>query len=123
MRRLSLVVMLVAASAFATACGYEHTSSRGLAPSSTATAPAVNNAPATSPLAGMWVSAQAVTLPSAASCGNFQWEITSQTATSITGNFSTVCAGNITISGTAAGQLNGSTVPITASGTASLPGI
>jgi hypothetical protein len=84
MRRLSLLVTLVAASTFATACGYEHTSSRGLAPSSTGTAPAANNAPATSPLVGMWVSAQAITIPSAASCGNFQWEITSQTATSIT---------------------------------------
>jgi len=115
--------MLVGASAFATACGYEHTSSRGLAPSGTATAPAANNAPATSPLVGLWVSAQAIAFPSAASCGNFQWAITSQTSTSVTGNFSTVCAGNISISGTAAGQLNGSTVPITANGTASLPGI
>jgi hypothetical protein len=49
--------------------------------------------------------------------------VTSQTVTSIAGNFSTVCAGNLTISGTAAGQLGGDGVPITARGTASLPGI
>ena len=121
MRTLS-VAALVAASAFATACGYQHNSS-GLAPSSLGTPAATNNTPVTTPYVGTWVSAQSVTFPSPSSCGNFQWEVTSQTATSIAGNFSTVCAGNLTISGTAAGQLNGNTVPITATGTASLPGI
>jgi hypothetical protein len=121
MRSLTVLVSLVAASAFATACGYEHNSS-GLVPSGPGT-PAAANTPVTTPLVGTWVSAQSVTFPSPSSCGNFQWEVTRQTTTSIAGNFSTVCAGNLTISGTAAGQLIGDRVPITATGTASLPGI
>jgi hypothetical protein len=56
MRTLSLVATLAAASAFATACGYQHNSS-GLAPSSLGTPAATNNTPVNTPYVGTWVSA------------------------------------------------------------------
>jgi hypothetical protein len=50
--------------------------------------------------------------------------VSSQTPTSIAGTFSAVCAGGVTINGTASGQLvNYTTVPMTATGNATLPGI
>jgi hypothetical protein len=50
--------------------------------------------------------------------------VTSQTATSVAGTFEADCAGGITVSGTAQGQLvNSTTVPIVVNGTANLPGI
>jgi hypothetical protein len=71
---------------------------------------------------GLWAS-QSIAAPSAASCGKFQWSVSSQTTTSVTGTFSAVCAGGVTITGTASGQLvNSTTVPITVTGNASLPG-
>jgi hypothetical protein len=71
---------------------------------------------------GLWAS-QSIAAPSPASCGKFQWSVSSQTPTSISGTFSAVCAGGVTISGTASGQLvNDTTVPITVTGNASLPG-
>src|SRR5262249_30839522 len=65
------------------------------------------------------------TVPSPSSCGNFQWNVTSQTATALAGTFSATCGGGIAITGEASGQLvNSTTVPITVKGTAVwLPGI
>ena len=62
-------------------------------------------------------------MPSASSCGNFQWTVSNQTETSLSGSFFIECAGNITINGTAQGQINGNSVPITATGTANIPGV
>jgi hypothetical protein len=73
-------------------------------------------------LLGTWAS-QNLTVPSASSCGNFQWTVTSQTETTLAGNFFIECAGNITITGSARGQLNGNSVPMTATGTANIPGV
>ena len=39
------------------------------------------------------------------------------------GTFFIECSGNITINGTAQGQLNGNSVPMTATGTANIPGV
>ncbi|HEV3218062.1 MAG TPA: hypothetical protein VGZ27_20210 [Vicinamibacterales bacterium] len=72
-------------------------------------------------LMGNWAS-QSIAAPNPKSCSNFQWSVTSQTTASLSGTFSAVCAGGVTISGTASGQLvNTTTVPITVTGNASLP--
>lgn len=71
---------------------------------------------------GVWGS-QSITPPSPSTCTNFQWRVTSQTATSLQGEFFAECAAGLSITGTASGQLVNGTVPLTVSGTASMPGI
>ena len=74
-------------------------------------------------LIGTWVSQQVDGFPGPNSCSNLQWRVTSQTATSLAGEFAAVCAGGVSILGTASGQLNGTEVPMQANGTATLPGL
>jgi hypothetical protein len=123
-RTLRLLAILAAAATFSAACAVE-SSSNILAPTSLAsTIPSATPAtsPSTSPYAGIWVS-DAVTIPSPGSCGNFQWQVTNATASSLAGNFYATCAGNIAIKGSASGQLVGTTVPLTVSGTATYAGV
>lgn len=57
-------------------------------------------------LTGTW-SSPAPAIPTSWSCGNFQWSINSQTASSLAGEFYAICAGVVLIHGNASGQLNG----------------
>ena len=112
----SLLAVLLAASAFATACAFEqHTNT--LAPSGPG-AGVANNTPAPASYVGTWGSAQTVATPTPSTCGNFQWQVTSQTATSLSGTFSIACGGGLTVSGSATGQLDGNAVSIALTGTA-----
>ena len=61
--------------------------------------------------------------PGANSCADLQWRITSQTPTSLAGEFAATCADGVSIMGTASGHVNGAEVPMEASGTATLPGM
>lgn len=72
---------------------------------------------------GAWTSQNVATSFNPGQCGNFQWQITTMTATSATGTFSAVCAGELALKGTAEGKLEGLTANITASGTGSSPTI
>src|SRR4051812_13267470 len=132
-RSVSILATLAAAALMTTACGFEH--------STDVLAPTAVNAPAATPaagggapgsggtssapsLVGTWTSTNATpTLPSPSTCGNFQYQIASQTSSSIAGTFTATCGGGLTISGNLTGQLDGTAVSITVSGTASLPGI
>jgi hypothetical protein len=126
---LSRVWVVGFATLMTTACAFDHQTSV-LVPTS---ADAVNNPPpavsgggnsSTPSLLGTYVSASAApTLPDPKTCGNFQYQIASQTPTSISGTFTGQCGGGLTISGSASGTLNGTAVTLTASGTASMPGI
>jgi len=126
---LSRVCVVGFATLMTTACAFDHQTSV-LVPTS---AEAVNNPPpavsggghsSTPSLLGTYVSASAApTLPDPKSCGNFQYQIASQTPTSIAGTFTGQCGGGLTISGSASGTLNGTAVTLTATGTASMPGI
>ncbi len=122
------ILTLAATAALATACGFER-SQTILTPTDVAgSAPSANKGnpspgASTSSLVGTWASAQAPLLPSPSSCGDFQWQVTSQTANSVSGTFSVRCGGGLIVSGTASGTINGNQMPMTASGTASLPGI
>ena len=120
-RITSALTALVATAVLTAGCRSER-SSTPLVPSSTTGAVANNTSnPATSSLVGPWASKSVAALPSSDTCGNFQYQITSQTANSIAGTFSGVCGDGIAISGLASGQLNGTSVPLTVTGNATLP--
>jgi hypothetical protein len=113
---------LVALPLTAAACTFDH-SNNIVAPS----VPALPSSPAfgggSGPLTGIWASEQQLTLPASWTCGNFQWNVTSQTESSLAGDFSALCAGIVAVSGSASGQLNGNEVPLVLSGIASVQGI
>jgi hypothetical protein len=83
-------------------------------------APAPGNAGG---LTGLWASQAGTGIPASWDCSAFQWNITSQTTTSVAGDFSARCSGVVTVSGTATGQLNGNEVPFQVTGTASIAGV
>jgi len=120
---LSLIGALAAAVVVTVGCGFEHSRSV-LGPSSTDGAASGNtNTPTGPSLVGAWTSNTLATLASPGSCGNFQYQIMSQTTTVIAGTFSGVCGGGITISGTVTGVLSGTSVALTVTGTASIAGV
>src|SRR5205823_2663870 len=128
-RSLSLSVALVATLAFA-ACGFEHATSV-LAPTSSPSGGGSSPTPnPTSPnsgassIVGVWTSRDIVSsLPSPNSCGNFQYQIASQTASSITGTFTATCGNGMVLSAMASGQVNGNNVTITLDGSGSMQGL
>lgn len=115
-------IAAVALSLTAAACAFDH-SSNIVAPS----VPALPSSPAPNgvagPLTGIWASEQQLILPASWTCGNFMWSVTSQTESSLDGDFSALCAGIVVVSGSASGQLNGSEVQLALSGIASVQGI
>ena len=67
---------------------------------------------------GTWIG-PTVAAPTAQSCTNLQWKITSQTATQITGDFTGTCAGGIILAGTVVATItDATTIPWAASGNA-----
>jgi len=117
MKRFRTFALILATAAVAAAgCNVQHSSSSAiqvLQPS--AVIPS---------LLGSWTSQSITALPGApATCGTFQWTVTTQTETDIAGTFSATCAGGVTITGTASGHIDGTSVPITVSGSATLAGV
>ena len=119
--RLARPVIVVLASLPAIGCAYQHSTSvtAPSAPSSTLSAGSGSVGAAPS-LVGAWISSE-VKPPSPSSCGNFQYQIATQTPTSIDGTFTVQC-GSVAIEGRAQGQLNGTAVMLTISGSGSLSG-
>jgi hypothetical protein len=74
-------------------------------------------------LMGVWASEPLDGLSNPGSCADVQWRVTSQTPTSLAGEFAATCGGGVSILGTASGRLIGNEVPMEASGTATLPGL
>ncbi|OFW27847.1 MAG: hypothetical protein A3H97_23640 [Acidobacteria bacterium RIFCSPLOWO2_02_FULL_65_29] len=105
----------------ASACaGFEHKETL-LSP----TAPSLPSGPSGSgTLTGIWSSIVPQNL-SASSCSTFQWAITSQTSSSLAGQFYAICAAVILVSGNASGQLDaaGTEVALQLSGTATVQGV
>ena len=132
MNRSVLAALSLAVASFTTTgCAFERQSGV-LAPTSsnsnsTSASNGSNPTPAatsTPSLLGTYVSGSAApTLPDPKTCGNFQYQITSQTASSIAGTFTGSCGGGLTFSGSATGTLNGTAVSVTATGNASMPGV
>jgi hypothetical protein len=118
MKRTLLVLTFVGAAILGTACAFESKSEPLLptAPGTTTTPPPTNSS-----YAGTWTSTE-VTVPTVGSCGDFQWHVTSTTATSMAGHFSATCANGTTIAGAASGELIGTSVAITVTGTGTYAG-
>jgi hypothetical protein len=112
MKRLTEFVCCCAAALAATGCfGYER--------KSTLTGPSASGISA---LVGSWSSSNII--PSASACTDFKWNVTEQTSTSAKGSFSATCAGELKVSGTAEGTLNGTGgISWNAAGNASAPGL
>jgi hypothetical protein len=117
-RIFSIVVL---AALLTSACGYERRTGEVFSPSAVGSGTPAAPAFATA-MTGVWTG-QNVAPPASSSCSNFQWQIVSQTATSIAGTFSAVCASGLSVSGSASGQLVNGVVSITVTGTAVMPGI
>ncbi len=127
MKRTPFGLVALAATALAAGgCGFERSSTSVLAPTAasagktSASGTNAGNADTTGApsLVGVWTSNS---LPTGNSCGNFQYQIASQTATAISGSFSAECGGGIVLSGTVTGQMNGTAVTLTATGTGTMP--
>ena len=107
---LTLGVSFIAALSAAGCFGFEH--------KSTVTAPTASGLSA---LMGNWTSSNVI--PSPASCTDFKWNVTEQTANSARGAFSATCSNDLKLAGTAQGTLNGSLVNWSAQGTATAAGL
>lgn len=112
-RSISLLTSLLTATLVVAACGIEHSAP---APSSTATP---------TWYVGTWTSTTS-SGSSSNSCSDFEWRVTNQTATMISGVFFARCAGNLAASGSAWGELNAAnptTLPVRATAGATGPGV
>jgi hypothetical protein len=105
-KSFSLCVCCLAAAAAAGCFGFER--------KTTLTGPTNSGGNA---LMGTWTSSNVI--PSPASCTDFKWNVTEQTANGARGAFSATCANDVRLAGTAQGTLNGSLVNWSAEGTAS----
>ena len=111
MKRLARLIFCLAVAASTTACfGYES----GKSPTSPSAA-------GSGSLMGNWTSSSLIPTPS--TCADFKWNVTEQTGTSARGSFSATCANDLKLTGTAQGNLTGSTIDWSAEGVASAPGI
>ncbi len=86
--------------------GFEHT-----------TTPVSPSDPALRSYLGNWAAASATSFPTPQSCGGLQWNITSQDATHVSGEFQATCSGGITLTGVASGTIDGN-IRLEASGNA-----
>jgi hypothetical protein len=122
MRKLLSASIITLAVAVSACTGFQHSESI-ISP----TAPSLPNAPSgtSGALTGTWSSQSALTIPNAFSCGNFQWSISDQTASSLAGQFYAICAGVILVAGNASGSLNGAgtEVALHVSGTATVQSV
>jgi hypothetical protein len=115
MKKLICTIALAASVAAGACVGYE---SKTTAPTTT-----VPGAAGVEALVGTWTSASTNIIPSPSTCTDFKWTPSQQSATSATGAFSASCAGDLKVSGTAAGTLSGTTITWNAQASATTPQI
>jgi hypothetical protein len=111
-----ILLPLVVIAVFSTGCELQQKSTP-VSPS----APTVSNGGTATSYVGTWASAVGISSLSADKCGNFQWNITSQTQTSIAGDVSATC-GSLGIAATGTATLNGQDVALKLKGTVSASG-
>jgi hypothetical protein len=118
--RVSALIVLAATAALAAGCGFSHQRSSPLAPSTTGS---TTTSTSSSSYVGTWRDASSAGVAPTApdSCNSFQWQVTTQTATSISGQFLAIC-GAYSVSGTGSGQLSGQTVTVNVSGSGTATG-
>jgi hypothetical protein len=87
-------------------------------------APSVTGGSSAGTLVGTWDSQAGFALPSASTCTNFEWQISTQSSSAVAGTFAATCAGGVGISATASGSLNSTTaVALSISGVALIGGV
>jgi hypothetical protein len=123
-KNIRVFVVMVAASAMLTGCQFSNKlaptapSVAGSTSSPSSPAPAAGTA-AVASAAGTWASPTIAGLPNISSCSNLQWQISSQSATSVAGSVSAVCGGVVNVNADLTGQMSASdVVNLTASGQA-----
>jgi hypothetical protein len=72
-------------------------------------------------LMGNWTSGSLIPQPN--QCSDFSWDVTEQTGNSAAGRFTAVCAGDLHLTGTARGTLEGSVITWNAEANATAPGL
>lgn len=75
--------------------------------SSTPSTPAPSGS---APAVGTWAAPNLAGLPNISSCTNFQWQISSLSATALSGTISAVCGGVVGVSAEVTGEMSGSDV-------------
>jgi hypothetical protein len=111
MNKLAQLAVCLAVAASATSCiGFERNSSV-----------AGPSAAGIGTLMGSWASSNLVPTPS--TCADFKWNVTEQTGTSAQGTFTATCAGDLKLTGTAKGTINGATIEWSAEGLGNAPGL
>ena len=117
----SSLVALVVAMGLGAGCGVDRGGST-IAPSPSGTASGGSGS--STSFVGTWSSqaSPADLPPDVQDCRNFQWTVTSQTATTIGGGFTATCTAGITITGTGTAQLVDATLAITVTGSADVAG-
>lgn len=111
--RLAIATLLTVA---VSACSMQNISSALSSPTSP-TSSSSTTTTTTKTTVATWSSASAA-LPTGAGCSNFTWKLTTESSTALAGDFTMLCLGAITVSGTATGTIAGSAVTINAQGTA-----
>jgi hypothetical protein len=111
MKKAIRLVVCIAVAAMAAGCiGYER--------KSTVSGP---TAAGIGTLLGNWSSTNII--PTPGSCSDFKWNVSEQTGTSAKGSFSASCGGDLKLTGTAQGTLNGSTITWSTQVVGSAPGL
>ena len=82
-----------------------------------------NPTPTVNLLGGQWSSTTSNAGSLLSSCTNFRWNVTQQSATFISGNFTATCFNTLQVSGTAQGTLAGATLNWSATALATGSGI
>src|SRR5262245_25682959 len=98
----SLLAAIVTAGVVTVGCGFEHAANITAPTSSGGGSSSNGGSSSGTSLAGIWMSnALPSGVPDKNSCGNFQFQAESQTATSVTGTFMGQCGGGLVLSGRA----------------------
>jgi len=121
----SVVVIGIAALVLSGGCEVQRHSG------TTAPSAVVNESSSVASLVGTWTSqgsgggadavAPAATVPNLYGCSSFKWTVVNQAGTTASGEFSIVCNGGVSLTGTGLATLSGSNVNMAVNGTGSLP--
>src|SRR5258706_8736171 len=122
-KNLCAITVTLAASVMLTGCQFQNkttllptapssanTSSSSSSSSSSASTTTAASSTSGAAAAGTWASPTIAGLPNISTCTNLQWQISSQSATSVAGNVSAVCGGVVNVNANLSGRMTGSDV-------------
>lgn len=105
------------------ACGFEQRTTLLTPTAASPASPGGGSASSAGPLVGLWASDAGFSVPDVSTCGSFQWQVTNQNGSALSGTFTAACGGSLTITGSATGSLMSATaVDVAVSGVAVVGG-